>query len=177
MLIPQHFKKSPVPESNSARIILELVTMMAIRDGAERIRWEPRFHQLDVWYSVNGTYHELVPPPLHLFPSILRELRRIATWVMPERTSGFLRRLVGPSRVDKAVLPSIGWLTIEMGGQLIDATVRTKPGKWGERVLIEFDPTLVLSESALAWQADYWHGLFELRKDGMIEFEDKKTKE
>jgi type IV pilus assembly protein PilB len=60
------------------RKLVKLVLLMAIRDGAREIRFEPQENTFYMAYKANGIYLEMVPPPAHLGHAVVSGLRGMA---------------------------------------------------------------------------------------------------
>ncbi len=62
--------------------LMAFMLTMCVRDGADRLTIgpdpKPRMIGVEVTYSISGTRHELVPPPIAVLPKIIQFLRGIS---------------------------------------------------------------------------------------------------
>jgi hypothetical protein len=110
------------PGYKPVRKYLAVVLMMAVRDRADQIRFSHGPDQLSVWYRVEEKWYELVPPPPHVWPRLLDEIRRTSRLVAPERTANWreqIRRWFAP---DGELM--VGWLTFRVGDRDVLYRVR-----------------------------------------------------
>jgi hypothetical protein len=103
---------------------LHIIILNALRDLASRL--EIRFGEDGglLYYRVENRDWELAPPPDEVYP-LLKETVRAAS------------RLVSPDRPELSVLVGVpgaryepmaaGWLTYQLGGQLVDLLVQIDP--------------------------------------------------
>src|SRR5262249_40216953 len=63
-----------------ARRIWSLVILLAIKDGAEEVRYEPSGEGRVLSYKIHGKEYELVPPPRFLAASLLEDMKAMSRW-------------------------------------------------------------------------------------------------
>ncbi len=75
------------------RKLLNIVLLLAIRDKASDIHFEPFEEEFKMRYRVDGVMYEMVPPPRHLAPAITS---RIKVYGQPRhrRANAFRRTVV-----------------------------------------------------------------------------------
>ena len=73
-------------EAAPVRKLLNMVLLLAIRDKASDIHFEPFEDEYKMRYRVDGVLYELVPPPRHLAPAISSRSKVIANLDVAERT-------------------------------------------------------------------------------------------
>lgn len=129
-----------------------LAVLTAVRDGAERL--ELRFGDGDatLYHRVAGRDWELAAVDDELFPHLKPTLRDVARLVAPQRPD--LHFSTAP---EGRYEPSeVGWLTYDLGGQLLDCVVRIDPQEpWG-MVTVELDATDEARSAAADALAGYY---------------------
>lgn len=80
-------------DADPARKLLNMVLLMAARDGASVVRLEPlRGRSVDMWYFVDGTsWYGLVPAPPDLWAGMKQAIRTAAV-LHPHHQPDFTRR-------------------------------------------------------------------------------------
>lgn len=127
------------PTDRPIRRFLILVLLMAVRDKADQIRFRHTPDLLSLWYRVDGQWYELVPPPRHVCPDLLAEVRRISRLVAPEIGTGWRGWLRG--RFARSEGLAAGWFTFRFRGRDLLYTVRLDPDpNRGEIVLDSVGP-------------------------------------
>jgi hypothetical protein len=123
------------PTDRPIRRLLILVLLMAMRDKADQIRFNYAPDLLSLWYRVDGTWYELVPPPAMIWPGIVAEFRQMSRLVSPELGTGWrsaVRRLIArPAGL------AAGWLTFRLHGRDHLYMARLDPGPVRGEVLLE----------------------------------------
>ncbi len=99
----------------------------AVRDKASDIHFEPFEHEFKIRYRIDGTLHDLTPPPRHLALPVISRLKVIANLNIAERR-----------------LPQDGRIRITLAGRAVDLRVSTLPTQFGESVVLR-----VLDSSAV----------------------------
>jgi len=109
------------------RKLLNMVLLLAIRDKASDIHFEPFEEEYKMRYRVDGVLYELVPPPRHLAPAISSRIKVMANLDIAERR-----------------LPQDGRIQLAIGANNIDIRVSTLPTLFGESVVLRIlDRTVV----------------------------------
>ena len=109
------------------RKLLNMVMLLAIRDKASDIHFEPFEDEYKMRYRVDGVLYELVPPPRHLAPAISSRIKVMANLDIAERR-----------------LPQDGRIQLAIGSNNIDIRVSTLPTLFGESVVLRIlDRTVV----------------------------------
>jgi hypothetical protein len=85
-LIPLDEQGSPLPK------LWALVLLLAIRDGATRVWYDPALGDSQLGYETGGVEIALVPPPQHLQAPLVDEMRRL---LHRRGVRGFVARLLG----------------------------------------------------------------------------------
>jgi type IV pilus assembly protein PilB len=114
-------------EAAPVRKLLNMVLLLAIKDKASDVHFEPFEEEYKMRYRVDGVLYELVPPPRHLAPAIASRIKVMANLDIAERR-----------------LPQDGRIELYIGGNSIDIRVSTLPTLFGESVVLRIlDRTVV----------------------------------
>ena len=114
-------------EAAPVRKLLNMVLLLAIKDKASDIHFEPFEEEYKMRYRVDGVLYELVPPPRHLAPAIASRIKVMANLDIAERR-----------------LPQDGRIELAIGGNSVDIRVSTLPTLFGESVVLRIlDRTVV----------------------------------
>ncbi len=116
-----------IQEAAPVRKLLNMVMLMAIRDRASDIHFEPFEEEYKMRYRCDGILMELVPPPRHLAMAIASRIKVMANLDIAERR-----------------LPQDGRIELNVGGNPVDLRVSVLPTMFGESVVIRvLDRTVV----------------------------------
>ena len=129
--------------------------LLAIKDKASDIHFEPFEEEYKMRYRVDGVLYELVPPPRHLAPAIASRIKVMSNLDIAERR-----------------LPQDGRIQLALGGNEVDIRVSTLPTMFGESVVLRIlDRTVVqLDLKKLGMPDDtlkQWHEIIE-KPNGII---------
>jgi type IV pilus assembly protein PilB len=114
-------------EAAPVRKLLNMVLLLAIRDKASDVHFEPFEDEYKMRYRVDGVLYELVPPPRHLAPAIASRIKVMSNLDIAERR-----------------LPQDGRIELGIGGNSVDIRVSTLPTLFGESVVLRIlDRTVV----------------------------------
>src|SRR5438045_1516134 len=114
-------------EAAPVRKLLNMVLLLAIKDKASDIHFEPFEDEYKMRYRVDGVLYELVPPPRHLAPAISSRITVMANLDIAERR-----------------LPQDGRTQLAIGGNAVDIRGSTLPTLFGESVVLRIlDRTVV----------------------------------
>ena len=114
-------------EAAPVRKLLNMVLLLAIKDKASDIHFEPFEEEYKMRYRVDGILYELVPPPRHLAPAISSRIKVMSNLDIAERR-----------------LPQDGRIELNIGGNSVDIRVSTLPTMFGESVVLRIlDRTVV----------------------------------
>ncbi len=114
-------------EAAPVRKLLNMVLLLAIKDKASDVHFEPFEEEYKMRYRVDGVLYELVPPPRHLAPAISSRIKVMANLDIAERR-----------------LPQDGRIQLAIGGNQVDIRVSTLPTLFGESVVLRIlDRTVV----------------------------------
>jgi type IV pilus assembly protein PilB len=107
--------------ANSApvRKLINMVMLMAIRDKASDIHFEPFEDEYKMRYKCDGVLLEMVPPPRHLANAIASRIKVMSNLDIAERR-----------------LPQDGRIELTIGGNRVDMRVSVLPTMFGESVVI-----------------------------------------
>lgn len=101
------------------RKLINMVLLMAIRDKASDIHFEPFEDEFRMRYRVDGVMMELVPPPRHLAPAIASRIKVMANLDIAERR-----------------VPQDGRIELTVGGNPVDLRVSVLPTMFGEGIVM-----------------------------------------
>ena len=114
-------------EAAPVRKLLNMVLLLAIKDKASDIHFEPFEEEYKMRYRVDGVLYEMVPPPRHLAPAIASRIKVMSNLDIAERR-----------------LPQDGRIELDIGGNPVDIRVSTLPTMFGESVVLRvLDRTVV----------------------------------
>jgi type IV pilus assembly protein PilB len=142
-------------EAAPVRKLLNMVLLLAIKDKASDIHFEPFEEEYKMRYRVDGVLYELVPPPRHLAAAIASRIKVMSNLDIAERR-----------------LPQDGRIQLALGGNAVDIRVSTLPCMFGESVVLRIlDRTVVqLDLKKLGMPDDtlkIWHEIIE-KPNGIV---------
>jgi len=142
-------------EAAPVRKLLNMVLLLAIKDKASDVHFEPFEEEYKMRYRVDGVLYELVPPPRHLAPAIASRIKVMSNLDIAERR-----------------LPQDGRIQLALGGNEVDIRVSTLPTMFGESVVLRIlDRTVVqLDLKKLGMPEDtmaLWHQIIE-KPNGIV---------
>jgi type IV pilus assembly protein PilB len=105
--------------SAPVRKLINMVMLMAIRDHASDVHFEPFEDEYKMRYKCDGVLYEMVPPPRHLATAIASRIKVMSNLDIAERR-----------------LPQDGRIELNLGGNRIDMRVSVLPTLFGESVVI-----------------------------------------
>ncbi len=115
------FNSAPV------RKLINMVFLLAIKDKASDIHFEPFEDEYKMRYRCDGVLYEMVPPPRHLAAAISSRIKVMSNLDIAERR-----------------LPQDGRIDLNVGGNAVDMRVSVLPTMFGESVVIRvLDRTVV----------------------------------
>ncbi len=106
-------------DSAPVRKLLNMVLLLAIKDHASDLHFEPFEDEFRIRIKADGVLYEMVPPPRHLAFAITTRIKVMANLDIAER------RLPQDGRIDLAV-----------GGHPIDLRISVLPTMFGESVVM-----------------------------------------
>ncbi|HLW66820.1 MAG TPA: ATPase, T2SS/T4P/T4SS family, partial [Gemmataceae bacterium] len=116
-----------IAEAAPVRKLINMVLLMAIRDHASDIHFEPFEDEYKMRYRCDGVLYEMVPPPRHLAMAISSRIKVMSNLDIAERR-----------------LPQDGRIELNVGGNPVDMRVSVLPTMFGESVVIRvLDRTVV----------------------------------
>ncbi|MBD3673012.1 MAG: Flp pilus assembly complex ATPase component TadA [Planctomycetaceae bacterium] len=109
------------------RKLLNMVLLLAIRDQASDIHFEPFEEEFKIRVRADGVLYEMVPPPRHLANALVSRIKIMADLDIAERR-----------------LPQDGRIELNVGGNPVDLRVSILPTLNGEAVVMRvLDRTVV----------------------------------
>jgi type IV pilus assembly protein PilB len=116
-----------IQDSAPVRKLINMVLLLAIKDHASDIHFEPFEDEYKMRYRCDGVLYEMVPPPRHLAMAISSRIKVMANLDIAERR-----------------LPQDGRIELNVGGHPVDLRVSVLPTMFGESVVIRvLDRTVV----------------------------------
>ncbi len=106
-------------DSAPVRKLLNMVLLLAIRDHASDLHFEPFENEFKIRIRSDGVLYEMVPPPRHLAFAITTRIKVMADLDIAERR-----------------LPQDGRIRLTVGGHPIDLRVSVLPTMFGESVVL-----------------------------------------
>ncbi len=101
------------------RKLINMVMLLAIKDKASDIHFEPFEEEYKLRMRCDGVMYEMVPPPRHLAMAISTRIKVMANLDIAERR-----------------LPQDGRIELNVGGNQVDMRVSVLPTMFGESVVI-----------------------------------------
>lgn len=109
------------------RKLLNMVLLLAIKDKASDVHFEPFEDEFKIRVKADGMLYEMVPPPRHLANAIITRIKVMAELDIAERR-----------------LPQDGRIELNVGGNRVDLRVSVLPTLFGESVVMRvLDKTVV----------------------------------
>ncbi len=109
------------------RKLLNMVLLLAIRDQASDIHFEPFEDEFKIRVRADGVLYEMVPPPRHLANAIVSRVKVMSDLDIAERR-----------------MPQDGRIELNVGGNSVDLRVSVLPTLFGECVVMRvLDRTVV----------------------------------
>ncbi|MBX3422557.1 MAG: Flp pilus assembly complex ATPase component TadA [Pirellulaceae bacterium] len=115
-------------DSAPVRKLLNMVLLMAIKDHASDIHFEPFETEFRIRIKAEGVLYEMVPPPRHLAFAITTRIKVMANLDIAERR-----------------LPQDGRIELMVGGHQVDLRVSVLPTLFGESVVMRILDRSVVS--------------------------------
>jgi type IV pilus assembly protein PilB len=106
-------------DSAPVRKLLNMVLLMAIREHASDLHFEPFEDEFKIRIKADGVLYEMVPPPRHLAFAITTRIKVMANLDIAERR-----------------LPQDGRIELTVGGHSVDLRVSVLPTMFGESVVM-----------------------------------------
>src|SRR5262249_24758148 len=114
-------------DSAPVRKLINMVFLMAIKDHASDVHFEPFEDEYKMRYRCDGVLYEMVPLPRHLAMAIASRIKVMANLDIAERR-----------------LPQDARIELSLGGSTVDLRVSVLPTMFGESVVIRvLDKTVV----------------------------------
>ena len=101
------------------RKLINMVFLLAIKDKASDIHFEPFEDEYKMRYRCDGVLYEMVPPPRHLANAISSRIKVMSNLDIAERR-----------------LPQDGRIELNVGGNPVDMRVSILPTMFGESVVV-----------------------------------------
>ena len=118
---------SPDGDEAPIRKLLNMILLLAIKDQASDIHFEPFEDEFRVRIKADGMLYELVPPPRHLANAIVSRIKIMSELDIAERR-----------------MPQDGRIELNVGGHQVDLRVSVLPTLFGESVVMRvLDRTVV----------------------------------
>jgi type IV pilus assembly protein PilB len=106
-------------DSAPVRKLLNMIMLLAIKDHASDIHFEPFEDEFRIRIKADGVLYEMVPPPRHLAFAITTRIKVMANLDIAERR-----------------LPQDGRIELSVGGHPVDLRVSVLPTMFGESVVL-----------------------------------------
>ncbi|MCA9100121.1 MAG: Flp pilus assembly complex ATPase component TadA [Planctomycetales bacterium] len=106
-------------DSAPVRKLLNMVLLLAIKDHASDLHFEPFEDEFKIRIKADGVLYEMVPPPRHLAFAITTRIKVMANLDIAERR-----------------LPQDGRIELSVGGHPVDLRVSVLPTMFGESVVM-----------------------------------------
>jgi type IV pilus assembly protein PilB len=114
-------------EAAPVRKLINMVFLLAIKEKASDIHFEPFEEEYKMRYRADGVLYEMIPPPRHLANAISSRIKVMSNLDIAERR-----------------LPQDGRIELNVGGNQVDMRVSILPTMFGESVVVRvLDRTVV----------------------------------
>jgi type IV pilus assembly protein PilB len=114
-------------ETQPIRKLLNMVLLLAIKDQASDVHFEPFEDEFKIRVRADGVLFEMVPPPRHLANAIVTRIKVMSELDIAERR-----------------MPQDGRIELNVGGNPVDLRVSVLPTMFGESVVLRvLDRTVV----------------------------------
>jgi type IV pilus assembly protein PilB len=104
-----------IADAAPVRKLINMVFLLAIKDKASDIHFEPFEEEYKMRYRCDGVLYEMVPPPRHLATAIASRIKVMANLDISERR-----------------MPQDGRIELNLGGNRVDMRVSILPTMFGE---------------------------------------------
>ncbi len=119
-------------DSAPVRKLLNMVLLMAIKDHASDLHFEPFENEFKIRIRADGVLYEMVPPPRHLAFAITTRIKVMANLDIAERR-----------------IPQDGRIRLTVGGHPVDLRISVLPTMFGESVVMRIlDRSVVMLDLA-----------------------------
>ena len=116
-----------IADAAPIRKLLNMVLLLAIKDQASDVHFEPFEDEFKIRVKADGVLYEMVPPPRHLANAIVTRIKVMSELDIAERR-----------------LPQDGRIELNVGGNAVDLRVSVLPTMHGESVVMRvLDRTVV----------------------------------
>jgi type IV pilus assembly protein PilB len=115
-------------DSAPVRKLLNMVLLLAIKDHASDLHFEPFEDEFRIRIKADGVLYEMVPPPRHLAFAITTRIKVMANLDIAERR-----------------VPQDGRIELSVGGHQVDLRVSVLPTMFGESVVMRILDRSVVS--------------------------------
>ncbi len=115
-------------DNSQVRRLLNTVLLMAIKDHASDLHFEPFEDEFRIRIKADGVLYEMVPPPRHLAFAITTRIKVMSNLDIAERR-----------------LPQDGRIELNVGGHPVDLRVAVLPTMFGESVVMRVLDRSVIS--------------------------------
>ncbi|HEY1066495.1 MAG TPA: ATPase, T2SS/T4P/T4SS family [Pirellulales bacterium] len=106
-------------DSAPVRKLLNMILLLAIKDQASDVHFEPFEHEFKIRVKADGVLYEMVPPPRHLAVALVTRIKVMASLDIAERR-----------------LPQDGRIELLIGNHPVDLRVSVLPTLFGESVVV-----------------------------------------
>lgn len=116
-----------IADAAPVRKLINMVFLLAIKEKASDIHFEPFEDEYKMRYRADGVLYEMIPPPRHLANAISSRIKVMSNLDIAERR-----------------LPQDGRIELNVGGNPVDMRVSILPTMFGESVVVRvLDRTVV----------------------------------
>jgi hypothetical protein len=118
--------------------LTQMVLLMALRDKADQILFDPYPQGLRLRYRSEGILYDLVPVPLRVLPRLVQYFREHACLTAAVQPyEGLWTRFIGRHFESQVSAPEIGWLSVQFLNYRLDVSILITPDPLGEHVRLE----------------------------------------
>jgi type IV pilus assembly protein PilB len=121
----------PLDERSAVRALVDMVLLLAVKDKASEIRFQPTDVECKLRYQIGGTLHDMVPAPVHVAKKIINVIKVMADLDFASRDR-----------------PKERWIHLKVGNYLETVQVLIQQGEKYEEAIIRLLPPIQASEEA-----------------------------
>jgi type II secretory ATPase GspE/PulE/Tfp pilus assembly ATPase PilB-like protein len=129
-------KLDPNNPSHRARMLWSMVLLLAVKDMATVVRFEPFRGKRSLMYRVNGLYHDLMSPPREMADELIGTIDTLIRQGRLQRRRPLLSRLLNSRRKDEVEAVPKALVELKVRNELVDAIFTMPPTKYGRSVVI-----------------------------------------
>jgi hypothetical protein len=126
----------PAKPADRARMVWSMVLLLAVKDMATVVRFEPFRGKRSLVYRVNGLYHDLMSPPRELAEELIGTIETLIVRGRLQRQPPMLLRWLKTWRKNGEPPMLKALVELKVQNEVVDAILTIPPTKYGRSVVI-----------------------------------------